>query len=115
MAEAIFNTKNIIKGHRAMSAGIHPADRIQPDTLAVLQEAGINTADLMPKLVDDELMRRADRIIAMDDWVAEQLKSPTDEVWDIPDPYRSTIDSYRNTRDILLAQVQRLIDKIGEQ
>jgi protein-tyrosine-phosphatase len=112
MAEAIFNTLNNEHGIRAMSAGINPADRIQPETLEVLKEKGFDTQDLFPSLVTPEMMANSFKVIAMDPWVAEQLEGRANETWDIPDPYRNPIDSYRRTRDILIGKIDELITNL---
>jgi arsenate reductase len=112
MAEAIFNTLNNEHGIRAMSAGINPADRIQPGTIEVLKEKGFNTQGLFPSLVTPEMIANSFKVIAMDDWVAEQLEGKAHETWDIPDPYRNPIDSYRRTRDILIDKVKELIKNL---
>ena len=109
MAEAIFNTKAEGTSHKAVSAGMNHADRIQPETLSVLLEGGFIVDGLHPKPFTTNMRMQADRIIAMDDWVAEMLEGRADEVWDIPDPYRNPIDSYRRTRDILVDHVEKLI------
>ena len=112
MAQAIFNTKMAGSSHSANSAGLSPAEVIQPGTLEVLTEGGFQTDGLSPQPVTEILMDTADMVIAMDGWVAEQLNGRADETWDIPDPYRNPIDSYRRTRDILVKHVDGLISKI---
>jgi len=109
MAEAIFNTINNEHGIRAVSAGINPANKIQPETIQVLKEKGFETHDLFPSLVTPEMIANSFKVIAMDAWVAEQLDGRAHETWDIPDPYKNPIDSYRRTRDILIEHVERLI------
>ena len=112
MAEAIFNTRMSGKGHSAISAGLNPAEIIQPGTLEVLSEGGFATDGLSPRLVTDKLMDSSDMVIAMDDWVADQLEGRANEIWDIPDPYRNPIDSYRRTRDILIGKIDELITNL---
>lgn len=112
MAESIFNTLNNEHGIRAISAGINPADRIQPETIEVLKEKGFDTQDLFPSLLTPEMMANSFMVIAMDTWVAEQLEGRANEVWDIPDPYGNPIDSYRRTRDILIGKIDELIKNL---
>jgi arsenate reductase len=112
MAESIFNSMSNKPGIRAMSAGINPADRIQPETIEVLKEKGCQTEDLFPSLVTAEMVANSFKVVAMDPWVAEQLDGKAHETWDIPDPYRNPIDSYRRTRDILMDKVKKLIEDI---
>ncbi|UCH89857.1 MAG: low molecular weight phosphatase family protein [Thermoplasmata archaeon] len=114
MAEAIFNAKNGGTDHRAISAGLYPASRIQPLTIEVLEEAGISTAELKPDQVTDELSSRADRVIAMDSFIAGELAGAAHEAWDIPDPYKLGIESYRRTRDILTNNIQNLINELNK-
>jgi protein-tyrosine-phosphatase len=112
MAEAVFNSLNTKKDRWALSAGVNPADRIQPDTYSVLKEKNISSEGLGPKLVTNKLLSEADMVIAMDDWVADQLEGKAHKVWDIPDPYRNPIDSYRRTIDILIDKVNELFEEL---
>jgi len=112
MAESIFNTLSKAHGIRAMSAGINPASRIQPETLEVLEEKGFHTQELFPTLVTPEMIAKSFKVVAMDPWVAEQLDGAAHETWDIPDPYKNPIDSYRRTRDILEDKVRKLIEDL---
>ena len=113
MAESIFNSLNNKQGIRAMSAGIHPASKIQEETIEVLKEKDFKTDDLFPSLVTLEMMANSIKVVAMDPWVAEHLDGKANEIWDIPDPYRNPIESYQRTRDILIDKVRKLIKDLG--
>jgi protein-tyrosine-phosphatase len=112
MAEAIFNSISNKQGIRAISAGINPASKIQEETIEVLKEKGIETGELFPSLVTPEMMANSIRVVAMDPWVAEQLDGKAHETWDVPDPYKNPMDSYRRTRDMLIEKVRKLIDDL---
>lgn len=113
MAESIFNTLNTNREHKAHSAGLSPADRIQPETKSVLEEDGYITEGLRPKRVTEDLLEVSDRIIAMDNWIADQLEGRATDVWLVEDPYKSPIDYYRRTRNTLVEMIRgRLLNDL---
>lgn len=65
MAEAWFNHK--VKGENviAKSAGTHPGDVVNPVVVELLEEDGVTTSNLHPKMVDDEMLNEATEIFTM--------------------------------------------------
>ena len=62
MSEAIFNA-NAPKGWHAESAGVQPAEAINPLAVQLLREIGIEIGPKTPRLVSNELTTRAWRVI----------------------------------------------------
>jgi arsenate reductase len=62
MAEAIFNAFSP-PGWRAESAGVRPAESINPVAIQLLHEIGIEIAEKKPRLVTPELVAQASRIV----------------------------------------------------
>ncbi len=107
MAEAIFN--HLAKGKaKAISAGIRPAERISSKAKEVLSEIGIEW-DGKPKALTEEMIERADLIIAMCNG-----NFPRDKTifWDVDDPMGKDLNFYRAVRDEIYSRVEKLLNKI---
>lgn len=65
MAEAWFNHQLKNKNVLAKSAGTHPGDVVNPVVVELLEEEGVKTSDLFPKMVDDEMLNEATEIFTM--------------------------------------------------
>ena len=65
MAEALFNQLAQERGldARAESAGTEPGDRVHPEVAAAMQEVGLDLSAKRPKLLTDERVKMADRVI----------------------------------------------------
>jgi arsenate reductase len=70
MAEALFNQKAQAKA-AATSAGTQPATQVDPTVVSVMSEVGIDIADSKPKMLTEEMLEGADRIITLGCNVAE--------------------------------------------
>jgi arsenate reductase len=53
MAAAFFNALADPSHARAVSAGTEPTDRVHPEVVAVMREAGIDLSDARPRLLTD--------------------------------------------------------------
>ena len=107
MAEAIFN--HLAKWKvKAISAGIRPAERISSKAKEVLSEIGIEW-DGKPKALTEEMIERADLIIAMCNG-----NFPRDKTifWDVDDPMGKDLNFYRAVRDEIYSRVEKLLNKI---
>ncbi len=62
LSEAIFNA-HVPKGWHAESAGVQPAEAINPIAIDLLREIGIEVGPKTPRLVSPELTARAWRVI----------------------------------------------------
>lgn len=107
----------------AKSAGVWAVYGEPPteETIAVLQELGIDAKPHRSKPLDWDLLDWADLVLTMEDWHKRQilLKAPetnskvftltefVGEEGEIPDPYGTARHAYRQVRD----QICRLIEK----
>lgn len=107
MAEAWFN--QFAEGWaKASSCGTMPAELVDPFTLQVLNQVGINTRGLMPKPVNNTLLSQADIVVLMGKDVYPGAFTP-DYIWDFQDPTDKEIVHYRVQRDAIRCRVQELI------
>jgi protein-tyrosine-phosphatase/DNA-binding transcriptional ArsR family regulator len=75
-----------LTGHRALSAGLHPADRVHPGAVAAGRRAGVDLGGAAPRPLDG-LRRRPALAITVCDRAHEELDpDPSWLHWSIPDP-----------------------------
>lgn len=103
MAEALARSM----GHEAASAGTHPGMAVAGNSLAVLEEIGVSTEGLIPKSVDEVDSSGWDMIISMGCGV-HCPALPISEDWGLDDPVGGPIEVYRQTRDTIIANLERL-------
>ncbi|MGQ9462868.1 MAG: low molecular weight protein arginine phosphatase [Candidatus Fervidibacter sp.] len=91
------------------------------ETLAVLQELGIDARSHRSQPLDWDLLEWADLVLTMEEWQKERIiaKAPelqnkvftlpefAGEEGEVPDPYGTARHAYRQVRD----QIQRLVEK----
>jgi arsenate reductase len=67
IAEAYFNKLAKEKGLRwqAKSAGFLKADKINEKAVTLMKEEGIDISEKKPKLMTDEMIRKADKIVVV--------------------------------------------------
>jgi arsenate reductase len=112
MAEAI--CRMLGKDVEAESAGSSPAERVASNAVAVLKEIGIDLSDARPKGFRDVVGHGVDYMVAMGCTVTCPFVPGAKEIrWQIPDPYGKSIDEYRRVRDIIRAEVTKLLDGLG--
>jgi protein-tyrosine-phosphatase len=113
MAEAFF--EQISKEWNATSAGIKPDEKIHPWTVELMNETGINISQRRPKLLNSEMLKEADRIIAMDSDVVKQIPPEhllRTENWNISPLLGKRIEEVKQIRDVIKKKVQRLLTEI---
>ncbi len=81
------------------SAGTIAAYRPDPGVVAVMAEADVDVSAARPKLLNPELVKRADRIITMGCDV--EGVSRIDADWGLPDPKGQPIERVREIRDLV--------------
>lgn len=110
MAEAFANATG---GARAISAGTVPGAAPHPEVVAVMAEVGIDVSGHRGRLLDDELVRSADRVITMGCAVDAEacpaifLKDVED--WGLPDPKGLPLEQVREIRDQIRLRVEALL------
>ena len=114
MAEALFN--HLAQGRaQAISAGTEPAGAIDPNSVAVMAELGIDISGQRPKPLTQEMVDSATRVISMGCGVQESCPAwaQPDEDLDLNDTYHQPIDVVRRIRDEIRARVEALVRELA--
>jgi arsenate reductase len=118
IAAAVFNHIASRRGlrMRAESAGTAPAERVHETVKQAMAEIGIRLLDARPKLLTNDLVKSASRIVTMGCEVdrnscpAVFIKGVED--WGLPDPAHLSIELVRPIRDEVIARVRALIAEL---
>ena len=100
------------------SAGTHPGDSLNQQSVQVLAESGAEVAGERPKPIDPELLRRANRVIVLGQEAhveAVEGMTATIETWATDEPSERGIDGHermRLVRDDIDARVRALHDEL---
>ena len=95
------------------SAGSTPADEINPNAIAALEELGIDMSEAFPKPLTDEVVRAADVVITMGCGDACPIyPGKKYEDWQLDDPAGQDLETVRRIRDEIDQRVQRLIGEL---
>ena len=112
MAEAFFN--HLANGKaRAISAGTKPASVVDPRTIEVMREVGIDTSSARPKALTMEMLEQADRVVTMGCGVEGVCPASFVETedWQLEDPKGKSLEEVRRMRDEIRARVHRLLEE----
>lgn len=113
MAAAFFNALADPARARAISAGTQPADRVHPEVVLVMREAGIELS-ASPQRLTPELASGATLLVTMGCGEAcPNVPGLRVEDWPIPDPRGAGTEQAREIRDSVRARVQDLLDAEG--
>lgn len=93
-----------------VSAGTIAADMPDAGVVAVMAEDGIDISAARPKLLTDDVVRRADRIITMGCDV--QGLPRMDDDWGLPDPKGQPPETVRSIRDAVKAKALQLAERL---
>ncbi len=108
MAEAL--CRQLGKDVECTSAGSAPADRVQPDTIKVMQEVGLDISNARPKAFSDLPNLQFDYLVTMGCEVhCPFLPGARLIQWQIPDPFGKGIEEYRKVRDTIHVKVLQLL------
>lgn len=88
------------------SAGTIAADRPDPGVVAVMAEAGIDISSARPKLLEPEIVAKADRIITMGCDV--QGVPRIDDDWGLPDPKGQPPERVREICELVRTKAEAL-------
>jgi arsenate reductase len=114
MAAALFNELADPARGRAISAGTRPGDRVHPEVVAVMQEAGIDLRGAHPQKLTPELAARGQLLITMgcgDE--CPYVPGVRRDDWPLPDPKGKPIEEVRAIRDDIRARVEALVAREG--
>jgi arsenate reductase len=112
MAEAFFNQVAGGKA-RAISAGTKPASAVDPRTVEVMREVGIDISAAKPKALTMEMLEQADRVVTMGcgaEGVCPASFVETED-WQLEDPKGKSLEEVRRIRDEIRARVTRLLGR----
>jgi len=112
MAEALFN--ELAAGRaEASSAGTIPGGAPHPVVVEAMREVGLDVAGHRGRLLTDDMVRSADRVITMGCAVDEQacpaVRYANVEDWGLPDPKGQPIERVREIRDEIRRRVEVLL------
>ena len=114
MAEAFFN--HMAQGKaRALSAGLQPADKINPVAAQAMNEVGLDISRNKPKLLTPEMMEGVGKAITMGCEDVCPVTTVETENWEVGDPKNKPIESVRKIRDDIKTRVADLIKEIIEE
>jgi arsenate reductase len=112
MAEALTRHR-CGEGWAAASAGINPLGWVAPETLAVLDELGVDTAGLRSKGLDEFDLAEFGLLVNLSGHSLERRLSPGDFARVIhrpmPDPFGGSLERYRLSREAIDGLIRREI------
>ena len=94
---------------RAESAGTDPAAAVWPEVVAVMGEVGVDLSGRRPRKLVRELQLHADWAVTKGCGDVCPYVPTTVEAWDIQDQAGRPLDEVREIRDLVRANVERLV------
>ena len=113
IAEALFNAY-AGGAATAISAGVEPVKALNLSVIASMRDAGYDIRDQHPKLLTDEMIDTADRVITMgcmDDPACPAVLAEED--WGLDDPSGAPAPKVREIRDEIARRVRKLLREMG--
>lgn len=116
MAESFFN--RMAEGRaQAISAGTVPQEKPHPEVVETMMEVGIDLSGHEGRLVTDEMVQSADRVITMgcavDDQACPAILYADVEDWGLPDPKGESPERVREIRDEVARRVESLVNSLA--
>lgn len=99
---------------RALSAGTAPGERVHPEVVEVMREAGIDLAQARPQKLTDELAGGAQLLITMG--CGDQcpyVPGLSIEDWPLEDPKGKPLERVRDIRDEIRGRVADLVTRLS--
>ena len=114
MAAAWFNALADPAMVRAVSAGTQPGERVHPEVVDVMREAGIDLSGNLPQRLTSDLVEGAALLVTMGcgDECPFVPGLQTDD-WPLPDPKAQPIETVRKIRDDIRRRVLELLRERG--
>ena len=114
MAAAFFNQAADPKKAQAISAGTAPGERVHPEVLAVMHEAGIDLSHAKPQKLTEELAKGAQLLITMGCGdKCPYVPGLRRDDWPLRDPKGRPVEEVRTIREEIRGRVEQLIDREG--
>jgi arsenate reductase len=101
--------------HQTLSAGsvADPEGRVHPEVVEVMQEVGVDLADVRPARLTRELAEQADVVVTMGCGDAcPYIPGKRYIDWDLPDPKGRPVEDVRATRDEIARRVANLLAEL---
>jgi protein-tyrosine-phosphatase len=96
------------------TAGSSPAEEINPNAVAALEELGVDMSEQFPKPLTDEVVRAADVVITMGCGDACPIyPGKRYQDWELEDPAGKDLETVRRIRDELDQRIQKLIAELA--
>ena len=114
MAEVLLNS---MAGGKAVaeSAGTEPGEAVNPVAVKAMAELGLDMSGARPKLLTQEMVDRADRVIIMGCSVEESCPAlflPNVEDWGLEDPSGKALEKVREIRDEIARRMRALLEDL---
>jgi arsenate reductase len=114
MAEAF--CRDLGHGVECASAGSSPAAQVDPSAIAVMKEVGIDISSARPKGFKYLPDLKYGYLVTMGcEVVCPFLPGAREVKWDIPDLHGKDIAEFRSVRDIIKAEVLKLLTELNRQ
>jgi len=114
MAAAFFNALADPAKARAISAGTRPGDRVHPEVVAAMREAGIDVSGARPQRLTAELAQGAALLVTMGCGEAcPHVPGLVRDDWPLPDPKGQPMEVVRGIRDAVRDRVRALLASRG--
>ena len=114
MAAALFNDLADPKKARAVSGGREPGERVHPEVVLAMKEAGLDLSLIKPGPLTAKLQADVDFLVTMGCGESCPLIPATRRVdWPVDDPKGQPIERVREIRDDIHARVRQLIEEKG--
>jgi arsenate reductase len=99
--------------HEAESAGTEPAERVHPEVVEAMREAGIDLSTRTPQKLTDELAQWTDVVVTMGCGDAcPYIPGKRYVDWDLPDPKGRPLEEVRSLRDDIERRVANLVGEL---
>ncbi|MEQ1761222.1 MAG: arsenate reductase ArsC [Vicinamibacterales bacterium] len=110
MAAAWFNRLADPAKARAVSAGTNPGDRVHPEVVEVMEEAGMDLRSAQPQRLTDALAQHAQLLVTMGCGDACPYVPGLQRAdWPLEDPKGKPLERVREIRDDVRGRVTQLL------
>jgi arsenate reductase len=117
MAEGFFR-KYAPKGYATLSAGTKPVPEINPLSIQVMKEVGIDISNQRSKDLTEDMLRNATTVVnmgCMDNNFCPTMYIPRVIDWGLEDPKDKPIQKVREIRDEIERRVRELAAELNKQ
>ena len=97
------------------SCGLHPAMTIDPKTVAVMSDIGIDVKDQFSKPIQMMAKMEFDLVVNISGHQLPVAFQAPVRKWDIPDPVGKSEEEFRKTRDLIQKFTLQLLDEVANK